>query len=149
MYKKTHVVFFIFHSDGSGSNFPSHERGRVAVFLNFRVPSGFEYLFFLPSGFGYLFNTHESGTGYLSMKKAPENEKFLANFIYIYTCRQCMLLQALIILRKLHYLIQHYIFNVQKILLSKNCLKFGDFRDDFVFFTTRKILTSRVPGIYQ
>ena len=52
-------------SDGSGSDFPSHERVRVGVFLNFRVPSGFEYLFFLPSGFGYLFNTHEPGIGYL------------------------------------------------------------------------------------
>ena len=62
--------FSVGSSDGSGSDFPSHERVRVAVFLNFLVPSGFEYLFFLPSGFGYLFNTHEPGIGYLINEKS-------------------------------------------------------------------------------
>ena len=50
-------------SDGSGSNFPSLERVRVVVFLNFQVPSGFGYQIFLTSGFGYLFSTCERVLG--------------------------------------------------------------------------------------
>ena len=34
-----------------------------------------------------------------------------------------------------------YLCKYHLILLSKKCLKFGDFKDGFVVFTTRKILT--------
>ena len=50
-------------SDGSGSNFPGHERVRVVVFVKFSGTKRVRVSNFLTSGFGYLFSTHKRISG--------------------------------------------------------------------------------------